>query len=194
LPVRQWVLAVPQRLRYFLERDAVLQGAALRLFLAAVEQCLRAHCPGSGRCARIGAIAFIHSRRTAVVSRSTARCASRLPTAPGANGCCATLARSPFALERRHELGLERLLYAHPQSNSDRGGTTLVVTPLELLDRLAALVPPPRVHRQRAAASGGDRNGHHATPAATGPEAASPRTSTTACRPLRLGAAARAHL
>jgi hypothetical protein len=60
LPVRPWVLAVPQRLRYFLERDAVLQGAALRLFLAAVEQCLRAHCPGSGRCARIGAIAFIH--------------------------------------------------------------------------------------------------------------------------------------
>src|SRR5437870_13502696 len=42
---------------------------------------------------------------------------------------------------------------------------------------------------------GGDRNGHHATPAATaGPESASPRTSTTACRPLRLGAAARAHL
>ena len=28
LPVRQWVLAVPKRLRYFLERDAALQGAA----------------------------------------------------------------------------------------------------------------------------------------------------------------------
>jgi hypothetical protein len=33
LPVRQWVLAVPKRLRYFLQRDADLQGAALRLFL-----------------------------------------------------------------------------------------------------------------------------------------------------------------
>ena len=31
LPVRQWVLAVPKRLRYFLHRDADLQGAALRL-------------------------------------------------------------------------------------------------------------------------------------------------------------------
>jgi hypothetical protein len=60
LPVRQWVLAVPKRLRYFLERDAALQGAALRLFLGAAEQCLRAHSPRSGRCARIGAIAFIH--------------------------------------------------------------------------------------------------------------------------------------
>ena len=36
LPVRQWVLAVPKRLRYFLQRDADLQGAALRLFLRAL--------------------------------------------------------------------------------------------------------------------------------------------------------------
>ena len=31
------VLAVPKRLRYFLERGADLQGAALRLFLRVVE-------------------------------------------------------------------------------------------------------------------------------------------------------------
>lgn len=46
-------------LRYFLERDAALQGVALRLFLRAVEQCLRTHCPGCGTHAPIGAIAFI---------------------------------------------------------------------------------------------------------------------------------------
>ena len=57
LPVRQWVLAVPKRLRYFLQRDADLQGAALRLFLRAVEQCLRAHSPGSGSAARIDELA-----------------------------------------------------------------------------------------------------------------------------------------
>jgi hypothetical protein len=51
---------VPKRLRYFLQRDADLQGAALRLFLRAVEQCLRAHSPGSGSAARLGAVAFIH--------------------------------------------------------------------------------------------------------------------------------------
>jgi hypothetical protein len=60
LPLRQWVLAVPKRLRYFLERDAALQGGALRLFLRAVESCLRAHSPGSGPAARLGAVAFIH--------------------------------------------------------------------------------------------------------------------------------------
>lgn len=42
LPVREWVRAVPKRLRYILERDADLQGAALRLSLRAVESCLSA--------------------------------------------------------------------------------------------------------------------------------------------------------
>jgi hypothetical protein len=37
-----------------------LQGAALHLFLREVEQCLRAHSPGSGPAARLGAVAFIH--------------------------------------------------------------------------------------------------------------------------------------
>jgi hypothetical protein len=60
LPVRQWVLSVPKRLRYFLQRDAAAQGAALRLFLRVVEQCLRAHSPGAGTAARLGAVAFIH--------------------------------------------------------------------------------------------------------------------------------------
>jgi len=35
-------------LRYFLHRDADLQSAAWRVFLRAVEPCLRAHSPGSG--------------------------------------------------------------------------------------------------------------------------------------------------
>jgi hypothetical protein len=42
------------------QRDAELQGAALHLFLREVEQCLRAHSPGSGPAARLGAVAFIH--------------------------------------------------------------------------------------------------------------------------------------
>lgn len=80
LPVRQWVLAVPQRLRYFLARDAALQGVALRLFLGAVEQCLRAHSPGSGRCARIGAIAFIHRFGSALNAHRQSRSASPAQT------------------------------------------------------------------------------------------------------------------
>jgi hypothetical protein len=51
LPLRQWVLPAPKRLRYFLERDADLQGAALQLFLRAVGTCLRAYSP-RGECRR----------------------------------------------------------------------------------------------------------------------------------------------
>jgi len=40
--------------------DADLQGAALRLFLRAVEQLLRAQSPGSGPAARPDVAAFIH--------------------------------------------------------------------------------------------------------------------------------------
>ena len=58
--MRQWVLAVPKRLRYFLQRDAALQGSVLRIFLSVVERCLREHSPSSPADARIGAIAFIH--------------------------------------------------------------------------------------------------------------------------------------
>lgn len=54
LPLRQWVLAVPKRLRYFLERDTNPQGATLRLFLRAVESCLRAHSPRADPAARRG--------------------------------------------------------------------------------------------------------------------------------------------
>ena len=69
----------------------------------------------------------------------------RPPPPPGYGG---PIARPPFALERLHELGPERLSYDPPKSSRNIAGT-LIVTPLELLDRLAALVPPPRVHRHR---------------------------------------------
>jgi hypothetical protein len=61
LPVRQWVLSVPKRLRYFLQADPAIQNLTLHIFLSAVEQGLRAACPGvQGSTARIGAVAFIH--------------------------------------------------------------------------------------------------------------------------------------
>jgi hypothetical protein len=40
LPVRQWVLSLPKRLRGFLHRDAALAGKVLRILLEEVE---RAH-------------------------------------------------------------------------------------------------------------------------------------------------------
>jgi hypothetical protein len=220
LPVRQWVLAVPKRLRYFLHRDAGLQGAALRLFLRLVEQCLRAHSPGSGLAARLGAVAFIHrfgsslnphlhfhcvvidgvfdatatggvvfhaatgleanaiAQVQAQVRRRLLRVFVRRGLLPrddaramgqwqhgggfsvdgsvrieatdrtGRERLLRYCARPPFALERLRELNPERLVYDHPKSGPGAGGA-LILTPIELLERLAALVPPPRLHRHR---------------------------------------------
>jgi Putative transposase/Transposase zinc-binding domain len=220
LPVRQWVLAVPKRLRYFLHRDADLQGAALRLFLRVVEQCLRAHSPGSGPAARLGAVAFIHRFGStlnahlhfhcvvidgvfdaaaaggvvfhaasgldanaiadvqACMRRRLLRVFVRRGLLPGDDAramgqwqhgggfsvdgsvrieaadragrerLLRYCARPPFALERLRQLDPERLLYEGTKPDP-RGNGPLLLTPLELLDRLAALVPPPRVHRHR---------------------------------------------
>jgi len=65
-------------------------------------------------------------------------------------------ARPPFALNRLHAMGGNealrspdaRLLYRLTGPTPD-GRTVLVLSPLELLQRLARLVPPPRVHRHR---------------------------------------------
>jgi len=57
-------------------------------------------------------------------------------------------AQPPFALDRLRELDSERLVYDHPKRGPGGSGP-LLLTPLELLDCLAALVPPPRVHRHR---------------------------------------------
>ena len=51
---------MPKRLRYFLQRDAVLQGPVLRIFLSVVECYLRDHSPACPATARIGAVDFIH--------------------------------------------------------------------------------------------------------------------------------------
>ena len=57
-------------------------------------------------------------------------------------------ARPPFALERLEASGADRLVYHLPKPGPD-GRTGLILTPLELIDRLAALIPPPRLHRHR---------------------------------------------
>ena len=86
---------------------------------------------------------------TAGASRWMPRSGSKATTAPGWNGCCATVpARPPFALERLEQLAEDALVYRFPKPQPD-GRTELRLTPLELLERLAALIPPPRLHRHR---------------------------------------------
>jgi Transposase zinc-binding domain/Putative transposase len=59
-PVRQWVLSVPKRLRYFLQHDPAVAGSVLPIFLRGVEETLRPSSPGAGPRARCGAVSFLH--------------------------------------------------------------------------------------------------------------------------------------
>ncbi len=60
LPVRQWVLSLPKRLRYFLRHDRRTVTAVLTIFLRVVEQVLRERAPGAAPKARLVAVSFVH--------------------------------------------------------------------------------------------------------------------------------------
>jgi hypothetical protein len=60
LPARQWVLSVPKRLRYILEREPRAVSAVLQIFRRVIEAHLRGTSPGAGAQARLGAGSFVH--------------------------------------------------------------------------------------------------------------------------------------
>jgi Transposase zinc-binding domain len=47
VPMRQWVVTFPKRLRFFLHRDPALLGRVRRIVLRAIEAGLRHRCPGA---------------------------------------------------------------------------------------------------------------------------------------------------
>ena len=240
LPVRQWVLSVPKRLRYFMQRDGAVLNMVLRIFLRVIAQSLQDHCAGAAQVDKaalhIGAIAFIHRfgsslnghvhfhvcavdgvfEEVAVAGEADAQSsspsivfhpASAIDEAAVAQvqadlrrrilrafvgrgliektdakemlgyqhsgfsvdtGVCieahdrAALerllrycARPPFAMDRLRKEGaalVYRCAKQHSEPGSDKRGTKadeLHLTPLELIARIAALVPPPRTHRHR---------------------------------------------
>jgi hypothetical protein len=57
LPVRQWVLSLPKRLRYFLQRDAEALSAVLHILLRVIEARLRERSGCFG--GRLGAVSFV---------------------------------------------------------------------------------------------------------------------------------------
>jgi hypothetical protein len=75
LPVRQWVLSVPKRLRYFMQRDGAVLNMVLRIFLRVIAQTLQTHSPGAAHMDKaglhIGAIAFIHRFGSSLTNTST---------------------------------------------------------------------------------------------------------------------------
>jgi hypothetical protein len=60
LPVRQWVLSLPKRLRYFLRHDRRTVTAVLTIFLRVLEQVLCERAAGAAPKARLGAVSFVH--------------------------------------------------------------------------------------------------------------------------------------
>jgi len=239
LPVRQWVLSVPKRLRYFMQRDGVVLNMVLRIFLRVIEQSLCAHCPGAARADRahlhIGAVAFIHRFGSSLnehvhfhvcvvdgvfevaagetqaesatppgvifhpaagidetaVSQAQADLRQRILRAFVGRGLLESgdakemlayqhsgfsvdagvcieahdraglerllryCARPPFAMERLRKAGaalVYRCAKQHSEPTGDKRGAKvdeLELSPLELINRIAALVPPPRTHRHR---------------------------------------------
>jgi len=253
LPVRQWVLSVPKRLRYYMQRDGPVLNMVLRIFLRVIAQTLQTHSPGAAHVdsarLHIGAVAFIHrfgsslnehvhfhvcavdgvfedeagegdadahapardqvcdqARAPGVVfhlatgvsadavaqvqatlrkrilrafvgrsllegfeakemlayrhsgfSVDTSVCIAAQDRA-GLERLLRYCARPPFAMERLRKAGHE-LVYRCAKQRSEPGSQThnqrgakvdeIILTPLELMDRIAALVPPPRTHRHR---------------------------------------------
>ena len=82
--------------------------------------------------------------------------ALRHKTGQGWSDCCATAllrycARPPFAMDRLRKQGRDLVCRCTKQHSEPAGGKAaeLILTPQELIDRIAALVPPPRTHRHR---------------------------------------------
>ena len=60
VPIRQVVLTLPQRLRWYLHRDRKVLSGVLRIFLRALQTSVRKHSPDAARDAQIGAVSFVH--------------------------------------------------------------------------------------------------------------------------------------
>jgi hypothetical protein len=60
LPLRQWVLSLPKRIRPFLPHDPRLAGAVLRVLLRAIRTTLRRAIPSATGHAQLGAVSFLH--------------------------------------------------------------------------------------------------------------------------------------
>lgn len=228
VPVRQWVLSVPKRLRPYLHHDTEVAGAVLRIFLRAIRTTLRRTSPGAPSHAQVGAVSFFHRFGSSlnphphyhlvvldgvfsgapdgevrfheaselgadhvralehVLQRRVLRDFRRhglldeadahdMLTWQGSGGFSVDAsvridredrsgierlvrywARPPFALERLHAFDgtaalaspEARLLYRLPRPDLE-GRTELLLTPVELLERIARFVPPPRLHRHR---------------------------------------------
>jgi len=74
VPVRQWVVTFPRRLRHFLHRDPALLGQVRRSVLRAIESGLRRRCPRAPRDSRFGAGSFVQRFGSALNAHTHLHC------------------------------------------------------------------------------------------------------------------------
>jgi len=232
VPVRQWVLSVPKRLRPFLHHRPRTASAVLHILLRALQATLREACPTAPRTASFGVVSFLHrfgsslnphfhfhlcvldglfeeipgdasqdpadletrlrfheatglthelleGLQHTIRSRVLRHCRRHGLLEPhdaedmlgwdhgggfsldasvrieatdraGLERLVRYCARGPLALERLHLVDgrSDQILYL--LSGPDLAGrTALRLSALEFLDRLAKILPPPRIHRHR---------------------------------------------
>ncbi len=77
VPVRQVVLSVPKRIRWFLHQDPKVVSGVLSVLLRALKTTVRKHSPGAPTDGQIGAVSFIH-RAGSSLNVHPASCAAPL--------------------------------------------------------------------------------------------------------------------
>jgi len=175
IPVRQWVLSLPYDLRYRLAYDASLVTDVLGVFTKTIFTSLiqRARAFGAVRKPQSGAVSFIqrfdsalrlnlHIHSLTMEAFSGSRCATVDGFSLHANVAIAAgdrarlerlaqyCARPPVAMERLERLDDGRPLYRFKRAWRD-GTTHIILSPLEMLEKLSALIPAPRAHAVRYA-------------------------------------------
>jgi len=232
VPVRQFVLSVPKRLRPYLHHRPRTASAVLHILLRALRATLRQACPTAPASASMGAVSFLHRFGSSLnphfhfhlvvvdgLFEKVEDDMNQDPTNPepilrfhkatalthelleglqqtvrkrvlrhmvrqgllephdaqdmlgwehgggfslnasvrieatdreGLERLIRYCARPPFALERLHLVGgrSDQILYILPKPDP-AGRTALRLSALEFLDRLATILPPPRIHRHR---------------------------------------------
>ena len=88
LPVRQWVLSLPKRLRYFLKSNPAAVTAVAQIQLRVIRQELVKRCHDAPANARHGGVSFIHRFGDALTSTSIFTAASSTPCSSSTTGSC----------------------------------------------------------------------------------------------------------
>jgi len=163
--VRQWVVVFPKRLRYFLNVDAGCLNGVAGIAMSEVQRAIAGASTSTAKAARSGGVLFVHRFGATLNAHVHLHlCMLDGVVAQGRQGLAFRGAQVDEAcvervqaLVRQRVLGLferRRLLsraalYGHRPEQQQQRSIELRLSASEFLDRVAALIPPPRKHRHR---------------------------------------------